>query len=291
MKKTKKGKINPILKVFLIIAVVLFIFSILVGLILLALKGYNVDWTGFESKLLWDWLDLVILPVLLLITVAIINWGFRRNEKASKANLDLRKRAVKDELKLIKEKNQNEILQDYLNYIGELVKNGGFSDTSKDLEKTKTAARIRTLAAFKALNGKRKSLIVSYLHDADLISKNSPKIDLRLADLKGANLKKFNLVNTNFNETNFKRAKMKGINLTGSNLLSTNLRKADLRGATLEKTDFSGSDLRRAKLRGANFSEAVLNDVDLYKADYENEIFVAKTLNNALLKNGDKYVS
>ena len=39
------------------------------------------EWTGFTDKTVWDWLDLLLVPGILILLIPIINWLIRKAQK------------------------------------------------------------------------------------------------------------------------------------------------------------------------------------------------------------------
>src|SRR6266568_8585071 len=61
---------------------------ILVVAIALIIVGYQFDWTGFNGnnksgKTLWDWLQLLIIPLVLAIAALLFNLATSRTEQKS----------------------------------------------------------------------------------------------------------------------------------------------------------------------------------------------------------------
>lgn len=53
------------------------------GIVLILLVwGLNaVSWTGFQEKTLWDWLDLFLIPAILLLFILILIWRVRKYQE------------------------------------------------------------------------------------------------------------------------------------------------------------------------------------------------------------------
>ena len=66
-----------------------------------------------------------------------------------------------------------------------LNKNLLSSPTGSDVREV---ARARTLTALRRVGGRRKRDILQFLHEAGLISRSNPVVDLRGADLREADL-------------------------------------------------------------------------------------------------------
>jgi uncharacterized protein YjbI with pentapeptide repeats len=201
------------------------------------------------DKPLWEWLGLLIVPVVLAIG------GYLFNSSQNQATQRAAERRA-----------QNEALQAYLDQIGQLlldkglrssVENGGGSSGE-----ARVLARARTLSVLRTLNPERKTNVVLFLQEASVIQgsplDSDPIIPLFEADLSGTKLNNTNLV---------------GVDLHDAKLIGANLSGADLRGAKLysayKGADLSGADLSDASLSGANLFHAILKDADLEGADLE----------------------
>jgi uncharacterized protein YjbI with pentapeptide repeats len=201
------------------------------------------------DKPLWEWLGLLIVPVVLAIG------GYLFNSSQNQATQRAAERRA-----------QNEAMQAYLDQIGQLllekdlrssVENGGGSSGE-----ARVLARARTLSVLRTLNPERKTNVVLFLQEASVIqgspldSDPEPIIPLFEADLSGTKLNNTNLA---------------GVDLHDAKLIGANLSGADLRGAKLysayEGADLSGADLSGASLSGANLFRAILKDADLEGAD------------------------
>ncbi len=222
------------------------------------------------SKTLWDWLQLVGIPVVLAVGTLIFT---TRQTQISEAN---RKQQHDTEMQIAEKQQQEELLRIYFDKISDLLLN-------KELDSNPTIqsiVRARTLAALHMLNTERKAIVLRFLYDADLLlhvksflygldlsNTDLNRLDLRGADLRGANLERAIL----------DQADLRGANLSWANLSGVWLNRADLGGANLERGNLSGANLGGARLGRANLSGAnlggaylggaYLGDADLYLAD------------------------
>ncbi len=235
-------------------------------LLVIIILGYtfNWSWTGLRGKTLWDWLQLLIIPVLL--TLGAIWYTARQNHDREIA-LD----------------NQREVVfQTYLDKMSELLLEKNLRG-SKEEDEVRKIAHVRTLAVLSNLDNRRKGNVLQFLHESDLINKNTPIIRLLGADLRGADLSKaFHIafpwvVHQDIVDTvewgaatqfgaDLISTNLRGANLSRACLYDSDLRGADLRDANLHDADLIGAWLRDANLRGADLSEAHLQDSDLSEA-------------------------
>lgn len=116
------------------------------------------------------------------------------------------------------------------------------------------------------LDPKRKAELVRLLYRANLISGQSPIVNLGGADLSQVDLGWQNLPEINLSNANLSGADLSLCNLRGAHLAGANLRQAAAK-ALLADADLTGADLREAQLSGAKLIGAALNGVNLRVAE------------------------
>jgi uncharacterized protein YjbI with pentapeptide repeats len=276
------------------------------GFLIIVVCGYGLGWkwTGIHKKTFWDWLDLLIVPVVL----AIGGYLFTRSENQG-TQAAAERRA------------QDEALQAYLDQMGQLL-----LDKERPLRQTndaavRTLARARTLTVLTRLGGVRKGSVVRFLYESDLITKDHSVLvlrevdltyadlrdtslsgaDLSGADLSGANLSGAYLRDTNLSGANLGGAYLYGTdlreaNLSGVNLINANLRSGDLIGADLSGADLGGAYLYGTDLREANLDQTKLFGADLRGADLsraegwtDEQLRAASSFTAATMPDGQKY--
>src|SRR6266699_3359775 len=212
----------------------------------LAVHWLGWDWTGFagyspptpqyqHGKTLWDWLQLLFIPILLAIGGYWFNQIQKSRDESAAAQRDKTEREIAAD-------NQREVaLQAYLDKMSELILEKKLRDSAEE-DEIRKIARVRTLTVLRRLDPIRKASVIQFLHESGLINKDKRIINLRGADLRGAILS---------------RADLSGADLSGD----------DLNGADLSGTDLSGANLSRANLSGADLSETDLIGADLSGAD------------------------
>jgi uncharacterized protein YjbI with pentapeptide repeats len=242
------------------------------GILALIAFGYRLSWTGFLTKTLWDWLQLLIIPVVLAIA------GFwlsqiqkRREERITQGQKEVEQEVATD--------NQREsLLQAYIDKMSELLVEKQLHKSAPENE-LREIARVRTLTVLSRLDGPRKRSVLQFLHEASLIDKDKHIIDLRGADLRGAKL----------SEATLFAADLRGVDLRGANLFTADLSGAKLSGVNLCGTDLSGAylgsvDLSRATLDGATLSEEDLHHANLRGATLNGANLRGATLSGANLR-------
>ncbi len=245
-----KGPLEAIIVIAFLVGLVVLIILIILG------YRYNWDWTGLgpvnsepkqHMKTLWDWLQLLIIPAVLAVGGYVFNLTVSRNEQKS---TQLRDQTERD----IAEDNQREaVLQEYIDKMSELLLDKNLRESTEDAEVRKIA-RVRTLTALRRLDAERKGSVLQFLHESDLISKDTPIIHLTGADLSGANL-----ISAKLGGADLRDADMRDADMRFANLMNASLSGADLRGANLSEAYLNGADLFEARLEGADLRRADLS--------------------------------
>jgi hypothetical protein len=202
----------------LVVAVSIASFAVILALIAF---GYRLSWTGFLKKNLWDWLQLLIIPVVLAIGGFWLNQiQKRREERITQGQKEVEQEIATD--------NQREnLLQTYLDKMSELLVEGHLHKSAPE-DQIREIARVRTLTVLPRLDNTRKRSILQFLYEAGLIQKGESIIDLSGVDLKAAD---FTEVQAEFSRI-FLGAKVKP---------SPAFRAGELSGI-----DLHGADLREA---------------------------------------------
>src|SRR5215472_8166170 len=99
-------------KLCVVIAVIAFL---PVMLVLLILTGYRLIWTGFFHKTLWDWMQLLIIPIVLAVGGYLFNYSISRNEQKSTKLREQIERGI------ALDNQHEEALQGYIDKMSELL--------------------------------------------------------------------------------------------------------------------------------------------------------------------------
>jgi Pentapeptide repeats (8 copies) len=141
-------------------------------------------WTGFRGMTLREWLQLLIVPFALVV----ISFVFTMQQDARQQAIeDKRAEAERD---LAEQRAQDEALQAYLDQMSNLLLEKNLRESEEDSE-VRTLARARTLTVLGRLDTSRKTEVMRFLSEADLVGSvdgRDPVIGLMDADLSGANL-------------------------------------------------------------------------------------------------------
>ncbi len=321
-------------------AVIIIVGVLGIALIVIIFLGYwlNWDWTGLgpynpptkdnsfqRGKTLWDWLQLLIIP---LVIAAGTLWF---NARQSQTSFQVNEKQHQTDLEIAADQQEETALKDYLDRMSELLLDKKLSDPTAGVE-VRELARARTLTALRRLGPNRKGVLLQFLYDTGLINKYNAIIvlssapdwlDLRVADLskahlRGADLHEASLSRVNLREADLReaileRADLNGVDLSrailglldpfypdnlgyldmrrtrlsGANLSGADLSEADLRRTDFIETDLSGSTLNKVDLRGAHLERAHLNGADLIEAKLSNAFLNNADLSGANLQKAD----
>jgi uncharacterized protein YjbI with pentapeptide repeats len=120
-----------------------------------------------------------------------------------------------------------------------------------------TLARARTITVLRRLDPSRKTTVINFLVEAELIQsvgEGGPIIGLGGAELSDANLSGIQLSGASLTDAN-----LHDINLGEANLSDADLRGAELDDAILDDADLNDANLRNAHLSHANLSRTRVN--------------------------------
>ena len=216
------------------------------------------DWLGFRGKTLWDWLQLLIVPTILIaITFA---WSATQTRSDNKRE----DRRIAADRVAAEEVRRDATLQSYLDQLSGLMLDKKLLSSSFN-DPVRAVARTVTLTALRRLDGERRAAVVQFLneahllntHDAD-VSPTSPVVLLQGADLRGADLRRAELSGAELSGVDLTGADLRGADLNEANLVFSHLRHAQLSRTHLDTTDLTGADLT-----GADLSFAYLAHTDL----------------------------
>lgn len=251
------------------------------------LVGYSVEWTGFgdfttpsgefiRGKTIWDWFELLIIPLSLLIGGYLLNRSERALErKIADERIKEDRKIAEDRTKLERELaidgQQESALQIYLDRMSDLLIHEGLQ--TRNEESTRNVARTYTLNVLRRLDGNRKGQILQFLYEANLISTTNAVVDLHDANLINANLMFAELPHANLEHTNLTSANLEHANLSDANLEHAYLRKADLKLANLNRANLMHAELSDADLRGADLEGALLGNCNLRNANLDGVDF------------------
>lgn len=213
-------------------------------------------WTGYSrvsaelaperQKSLWDWLDLLLIPLVLTAGGLWFSQAERRSEQAIADRHIRRERAIADA------NAQEATLQAYLERMSELLMDKELRSSSQG-DEVRAVARAWTLTVLRRVKGERKGTVLRFLYESGLILRDHTIVSLAGASLIGANLRE-------------------------ANLYKANLFEADLRKADLREADLGEADLRHLRqIRSAQSFSVILGGANLFEADLRGSTYNSLT--------------
>jgi len=228
------------------------IIALAVGII----AGYGLSWTGFQGyvdstgarippKKLWDWLELLVVPVFLAVAVWWLDGSRKRSEQAVETD-----------------RQRERVLEEYLGHITGIILSGKLIAADAA---ARSVARTRTLTALRRLDGGRKAQLLQFLYESGLVGK-SPVINLNGADLSNAELDEATLRDSELRGLYFQRASLRRAQLDGADLRGSDFTAADFTGATFGTANLTQAILVQTVFEDCDLSQTVMENVDLSKA-------------------------
>ena len=292
-----------------LLAVAAIITAVVVAVGIRAGYRYQNNWTGFRDyssttdtggrfergKTLWDWMDLLIFPVVLAGGAL---WFDRRAAARDREKEETRYQQDKAREET---RYQHETLQEYLDAMTELTlekqlkenlrkrgneqkqARGAASEEGAEVTRAEDSpvidvARARTITALRRLKDpQRRNELLDFLGDAALYSGEDAllqsakmaRVNLTDTDLRGINLANSDLSLSYLQKANLNQADLKEAILSYAHLQEADLLQADLQKAKLVEANLQGATLRKAKLQGANLLRSNLQGVKLFEAQLD----------------------
>lgn len=240
-----------------------------------------------REKKLWDWLELLIVPIVLAGGASWLNWSERKAERKiaeerRQADQRIADARIKAEREIAEDRQQEERLQAYFDKMTDLLLEKGLRD-SQDEDEVRSIARTRTLTVLRTLDETRKGLVVRFLYEAGLIHRDRPIVSLRGTDLGRAELSEADLHGADLSETDLSEANLSDAHLGEANLNETNLGEAVLSRAVLFGACLTGAYLSEAHLYGADLCKAILSKAVMIGADLRGGRLSGAVLSGAVL--------
>jgi multidrug efflux pump subunit AcrA (membrane-fusion protein) len=132
-------------------------------------------WAGLGHRTIWDWVNLLILPIVL----AVGGYWFTAEQDARQQRIEDRRaqqaqkienQRAKAERKLAQQRAQDEALQAYLDQMGSLLLEKDLR-ASEEGSEVRTLARARTLTVLGRLDPSRKTAVMQFLLEAELVQR------------------------------------------------------------------------------------------------------------------------
>ena len=251
--------------------------------------------SGFETKSFWDWMQLLLIPVSLVIIATFLQLTENRTDRR------IAEERVQSDREIASDRAQQETLDSYLDSMGTLINSDGLN-----FPQTVQVMRARTATIIRSLGEQRRNALFDFLRNANLLgyaimgdsrrivpisqSSNggrSPISLLRGADLSEIDLTRADLRLTDLTDTVLRGGLLTGAllwqaNLTGAYLLEAemtgaDLNEANLTGAYLNGANLTGANLRASNLTGISMPTAILDQTNLRDANLTRSFLLGAT--------------
>jgi ABC-type nickel/cobalt efflux system permease component RcnA len=142
-------EIKPLMKPLVIIAII----ALSVGLVLFVHIGYGLTWTGFSTKTLWDWMQILLVPLMLAIGGFWFSQVQKSRDERAAAQRDKTEREAtaqrdKTEREIAADNQHEAALQAYLDKMSELLLKEKLRDSAEE-DEIRKIARVWTLAVLR----------------------------------------------------------------------------------------------------------------------------------------------
>lgn len=251
---------------------------------------------GLRGKTLWDWADLLIVPVVIALGVFLLDRSQRNRERDAENTRKEREREVEEarrerEMDVENWRAMDTVLQAYLDQMSHLLLEKGLRGSEED-DEVRMLARARTLTVLARLDPDRKGSVLRFLYEAGLINKSDPIIKLSgisiLGSISGAaDLSGVDLAFVYMGDADLSGTLMTGADLTFCQLPGANLREADLSNSKLSNGDLSSADLQFTVLSETTFDDAILEGANMQGVHLWGNDLTGANLSNADLRGAE----
>jgi uncharacterized protein YjbI with pentapeptide repeats len=211
-------------------------------------KKWGINW-GFANRTIFDWIMLisqvlgaiaipfVVTMIGLYATQQITLQQTQFTQQQARLNDTTNKQQHQTDIQIAQDQQRETILETYIASMRDLLLNYKLRE-SKPSDEVQVLARAQTLSTLNELDSKRKGLLIQFLYEANLITKNHVVVQL-----SGANLRYIVL------SEDMRGVDLSGADLTGAefDVLSKHIGYGDWSRNIL---DLSGADLSYTTLSG-----------------------------------------
>ncbi len=186
------------------------------------------------GKALWDWLQLLIIPLVLAVIALLFNRATTRTEQkiaAERYEQDkqiasrhyhqdqlIAKQRYEQDQQIALDKQREDLLQAYLDRMSELLLEKNLRASPS--EEVRNVARVRTITVLTQLDARRIGYVITFLNEAKLMSPtfNDNAVSLGSADFHSINWTQANLSHANLSYANLSLTDLSNANLSRANL-------------------------------------------------------------------------
>ena len=277
-----------LLSFLLLIALVVLVLYFVIARYFLKLTVW-VDITGFEGRTLWEWLDLLGVPLL----IAFIAWRFEVSQKRLEyiriSEENKISHILEDKkLEITKKQVRFSVLNNALNEIYEIKEVNQISDLESAVGGIKDLARSKIYSTILMLDSIRNRIFFDYLQstkstvdfsrckfnfselvDCDLSNLKFPNAEFRKALCRNVKIDNTDFSNARLNGADFLGAKGERVNFSNAVLIGAEFGSSKLSHAKFINVEIQGVCFERADLSFADFTDAVIDD----DTDFSNATF------------------
>jgi Pentapeptide repeats (8 copies) len=172
--------------------IVLCILIVVLLVLIVMVYVFNVNVPGLRGKTLWDWLQLLIIPLGLAIIALVFQLANSRTEQ------QIAQQRYEQDQQIALDKQRQDLLQAYFDRMSELLLKEKLRSSEDDAE-VRTIARVRTITVLTQLDARRIGYVFAFLGEASLMSttSNDNVVNLGDADLRSVNWSDANLFHAN----------------------------------------------------------------------------------------------
>jgi uncharacterized protein YjbI with pentapeptide repeats len=275
-----------------------------VALAIFVILGYRRrwSWTGLSAdpgdpatgrpsapaKTLWDWLQLLIVPLVLAVA------AFGLNAAQAERDLQSEQGRAEQGLQVSREEARERSLHAYIARMSELILDRGLraGGIVRPAHRTNVQmlARTLTLVELHQMDGRRKALILQFLWEMALIRQKS-----RWVRRYGSPWWEY-VGQLTYPIVNLAGADLRGLRMEGNQLspdkASVGEAIGDRRGAGVHQirvgVDLRGTELKGASFRGTNLANATFNEADVLNVDFDGAYMAATAFEQSCL-NGTSF--
>jgi uncharacterized protein YjbI with pentapeptide repeats len=232
--------------------------------VVVLLGGYRWgwDWVGIGpynqqylhtkyGKTVWDWLQLLIVPGVVVIGGAVLN-----------RLLERRRAQIEDD------RQQEAAIEAYMDRMSDLLLTHNLWGSKSESE-GREVARGRTMNTLRRVNAERQGHVIQFLADGGLLNASSlasnqpkePVIDLRYINLRGIQLRNVIMTNVQLDAIAMNEARLNPCFMISCKLHNVQMERANLSGGSFVVTEFLGCDLKRVRMNNAQLSHAIFSKI------------------------------
>lgn len=237
-----------------------------------------------RTAVLWDWLELLVVPAALAVGAFLLNRAQKTAEDRRAAEARTQEKEIADD------RRRQAQVEAYYDRMTALLFNDHVRErkerTIGDRNAAKShatgVAQAHTTAVLRDLDLPRKNEVLRFLIAIEALKDYNPlQVSLQGLDFSGVDLAGADLSNTDL-----RGAILAGADLSGADLGNVKAYDVDLSGARLNRANFSHAKLERANLIGADLSgiapdDVSITDPDRYRANLSGANLIEANLSAA----------